>query len=96
MTKKLYDLAVPVRRYKDNFGNEKTIWQTIGAQFENDNGQPYILFEPWFNPAGIERKNGSSKLLINMFAPKDKNNNQSQNFSSYPDSSASQDTDIPF
>lgn len=95
MTKKLYDLAVATREYEDVHGNKKAVWQNVGAQFENDSGQPYILFEPWFNPAGIERKNGSSRLLINMFAPKNKSSN---NAAEFQDNSASQEynPDIPF
>lgn len=94
MTKKLYDLAVPVRRYKDSFGNEKAVWQKVGVQLVSDGGQPYILFEPWFNPAGIERKNDSGKLLISLFPPKDKNSNNSDP----RDNSSPQeyDPDIPF
>ena len=78
---KLYDLCVATRTYKAN-GQDKTNWENIGALFQNDEGKKFIMLKAHFNPAAIQRKEGSESILISMFKPKSKQDNQQQNSNS--------------
>ncbi len=88
MATKLYDLAVSTGSYTDRNGNEKKEWKNIGAIWESDkNGQKsvFMMLDATFNPAAIERRQGSSSILVSMFKPKDKqqSNQQSQQTQDY-------------
>lgn len=74
MTKK-YNLAVPVGKYTVN-GQEKTRWEIIGSVMSGDKG-PYIMLKATFNPAAVQRKEGSDCIVISLFTPKD---NSQQNY----------------
>lgn len=94
MSKKLYDLCVKTREYTDRNGDKKAVWLNVGAEFESKDGNSYIILNAHFNPAGIDRKEGSEGILISKFAPKNKqtdNSAGSQNFSPEP-----YDPNIPF
>lgn len=84
---KLYDLAVVTREYEDVHGHKKAAWENIGAIFEKD-GKKYMMLKAHFNPAAIQRKEGSESILVSLFAPKDKNSNNSQDFGYSADGSA--------
>ena len=71
---KLFDLCVATRRFTDNNGNEKTAWENIGAIMEKEPGKPYMMLKAHFNPAAIQRKEGSESILVSMFKPKAKGN----------------------
>lgn len=70
--KKAYDIAVKTGIYRDQNGQEKGRYQNVGAVMQDDNGGKFILLEAWFNPAGIERKDGRSSIILSMFEPKQK------------------------
>ena len=62
---KLYDLCVATRHYKDTSGNDKAVWENIGSILKNEDGKTFMMLKAHFNPAAIQRKEGSS-----MFPPK--------------------------
>ena len=94
---KLYDLCVATRSYKDSNGNEKAVWENIGSILKNEEGKVFMMLKAHFNPAGIQRKEGSESILVNMFQPKAKNNNDSSGYSGADDfQPASYDPNIPF
>ena len=106
---KLYDLAVGTRKYTVN-GQEKTAWENVGVIIMGDKN-PYMMLKAHFNPAAIQRKEGSESITVSLFRPKDKNSNEdsstdghdyysgSDSFSSIGDegfSSEFRPNDIPF
>ena len=72
--KKLYDLAVKTGSYSGKDGNEKAVWLNIGAVWNGNDDTKFMLIKAWFNPAAIERKNGSDCISIAMFEPRDERN----------------------
>lgn len=72
MPRKLFDLAVAVSHYTDKNGNDKNRYVNIGGIYEGDYGK-FMMLEAHFNPAGVQRKDGSSSIIVKMFTPKDKN-----------------------
>lgn len=73
MTKKTHDLAVKTGAYTDRDGNEKGRWMNVGALMENDDGQPFIMLNACFNPAGIQREEGRESILVSCFEPQQDN-----------------------
>ena len=65
---KLYDVCVGTRRYTSN-GQEKTAYENIGAVIMSDN-RPYMMLKAHFNPAAIQRKEGSESITLSLFKPK--------------------------
>ena len=89
---KLYDLCVATRHYKDNSGNDKAVWENIGSILKNEDGRTFMMLKAHFNPAGIQRKDGSESILVSMFPPKNRQqDNDPPDFN--PDS---YDPNIPF
>lgn len=68
---KKYDVAAKVGVYKDDKGQEKPTWVTIGSMHEGDKG-PFLLLAKWFNPAAVEGKPGSDHVLLSLFEQKPK------------------------
>lgn len=81
---KKYDLCVKCGTYTDRNGNEKVLWENIGALMENGNG-PYILLKPYINLAGFPRDEGRNHLIVSLFELKEnehtRSNDKSGNFS---------------
>lgn len=69
--KKLYDLAVKTGSYQTKDGNEKTTWLNVGAVWDGNDDTKFMLLKAAFNPAAIERKNGSDSISIAMFEPRE-------------------------
>ena len=82
MAKLLYNLSVATSKYQDRDGKERTNWENIGSLYENDKGGKFITLKATFNPAGLERKQGTDSIIISLFPPKDKEQLQSQSRSS--------------
>ena len=82
---KLYDLCVATRHYKDNMGNDKAVWENIGSILKNEDGKTFMMLKAHFNPAAIQRKEGSESILVSMFPPKNRQDsiggNDMQDFS---------------
>jgi hypothetical protein len=78
--KKIYDLAVRTSEYTNRSGEKKGKWLNVGAVMEKDDGGKFIFLERTFNPAGIANPDNRSNIIISMFEPKAKtqdNNSQS-------------------
>ena len=69
---RLYDLAVATRRWQTQTGEQKTSWLNVGAVIQGKDSRPYMMLKAHFNPAGIQRKEGSESIVISMFKPKAK------------------------
>jgi hypothetical protein len=69
MSKKLYDVAIPLGTYADRDGNEKTRWQNVGAILEGDKG-PYLLLDRWFNPGGMPNPENRTSVILTLMEPK--------------------------
>lgn len=90
---KLFDLCVATRHYKDNYGKDKAVWENIGSILKNNDGKQFMMLKAHFNPAAIERKEGSESILVSMFTPKKKQDNF--DVSSIQEEDFSQDTFDP-
>ena len=96
MINKLYDIAVVTRKYQDRNGDSKSNWENIGAVFQGDKA-PFIMLKAHFNPAGIQRKEGSDSITLYCFPPRQKNNTTQDDFSSQDNNNDfAPVTDIPF
>lgn len=71
MSRKTYELVVKTRTYRTNDGQEKAVWQNIGAMMEDDQGRPFLMIERWFNPAGVQAREGASAILVSCFEPRE-------------------------
>jgi len=94
MARKIKNLSVKTREYKDKDGNPKANWQNIGVIMENDQGKQFMLLDKWINFAGIpdfSGKENSSSVMVSIFDVDDNYQSRS-NSPSYK----GQDNDIPF
>ena len=95
--KKLYDLAVRSGSYTGKDGSDKSTWLNVGSVWEGNDDRQFMFLRAAFNPAAIERKNGSDCISVSMFPPKSNSDNRSDNFDSdvqdYDDSNPAK---IPF
>jgi hypothetical protein len=69
--KKIKDLAVVVSSYTDAQGAAKNRYQNVGSILRSDDGNTMIMLARWFNPAGVPVKDGSDRIIVSMFDPKD-------------------------
>ena len=53
MARKIKNLSVKTREYKDRDGNSKANYQNVGAIMENDNGKQFMLIDKFINFAGL-------------------------------------------
>ena len=67
----VYELVATTGSYTNAQGEEKKRWEKVGAVHKGQYG-PYITLEAWFNPAGLPRKDGDSRVYLNCFEPKPK------------------------
>lgn len=65
------NLVVANGSYQTANGEEKTRWVTIGALHEH-NGKEYITLDAHINLAGLERKEGDTRIFANFFDPKER------------------------
>ena len=77
--KKLYELAVRSGSYTDKEGKEKNTWLNVGSIWENNDNNQFMLLRATFNPAAIERKNGSDSITVAMFEPREQHSNNNNN-----------------
>lgn len=76
--KKLYDLAVKTGEYTNNQGETKGRYDNVGACMQSDDGNKFLFIKRTFNPAGAPYREGSESILVNMFAPKDRNDQRQE------------------
>ena len=96
MARKIKNLSVKTREYKDRDGNNKANYQNVGAIMENDNGKQFMLIDKFINFAGLpdfSGKENSASLLVNIF---DVDNDYKPNRKDIPPSYKGNDNDIPF
>lgn len=86
MTKKLYDICASIGKLNDHNGNSKNRYINVGAVLLGEHG-PFITLNAHFNPAGIQRKEDSSSIVLSLFKPK-----SDSYYSTAQDYSYSQDT----
>lgn len=67
MAKKIFDLCIAVGKYTKD-GKEKTKYENIGSEMENNEGDRYLLLKPWINLAGIPLKQNDQAVLVNKFS----------------------------
>lgn len=65
------NLVIVADTYTDRNGNEKKKWQTIGQLHEGKHGD-YITLDPLVNLGAIPRKEGDSRVYVNLFDIKDR------------------------
>ena len=65
------NLVVANGSYQTANGEEKTRWVTVGALHEH-NGKDYITLDAHINLAGLERKEGDTRVFANLFDPKER------------------------
>jgi len=75
MAHKTHDLAVKIGSYQNQQGETKNRYQNVGALMQGENG-PFIMLAKWFNPAGVQDDRGGESILISVFEPKEKGEQQ--------------------
>ena len=104
MTHKTHDLAVKVSTYTDRNGNEKGRWQNVGSVLETNDGGRVILLNRTFNPAGVPNPEGRDTVMLSMFEPKERDQQQEipkpsgngKRDTQWGGGSAARDDDVPF
>lgn len=71
MTRKIEDLCVAVRKYKDKDGEEKNKYENVGHVLQMDDGSKMYLLKRTFNPAGVPNPDNRDTVIISRFAVKD-------------------------
>ena len=61
-------LVVANGKYTTKDGSEKTRWVNIGALHEHE-GKAYITLDAHITLAGLERKEGDTRVFANLFDP---------------------------
>ena len=70
MARKIKNLSVKTREYKDRDGNPKANWVNIGVIMENDQGKQFMILDKWINFAGIpdfSGKENNGSIMVAMF-----------------------------
>ena len=83
MAKVLKELAVAVGSYEDrSTGQTKNRYRNIGVLMESENAKGeknrFLMLDRSFNPAGVPFKDGSDKILISLFDPRDNSQSNQQ------------------
>ena len=76
MTTKIYNICASTGKFTDNNGQEKSVWENVGAVIMGEKS-PYIMLKAHFNPAAIIRKENSDSIFVSLFKPKPKDENNS-------------------
>jgi hypothetical protein len=84
MAKKLYDLAVKTGEYQDATGQTKGRWTNVGAVVQQDDGGKFLLIDPHFNFAAVQRPPGKDRVAVSMFAPDSQQGGAQQAPAGYP------------
>ena len=98
MATKIKDAAVVTSKYSSN-GQDKSRWTNVGALFQNDDGSMFLSLNAFFNFSALPRKDGSDRVIIGLFNPKPRDNQNNSSSYSSQDSygySSNNDSDVPF
>lgn len=67
--------VVKTGNYTNHNGEEKVRYENIGSIIGKEDGTKFMFIKRCFNPAGVTFKDGSESILVSMFKPKEKSNN---------------------
>ena len=98
MATKIRDAAVVTSKFTSN-GTEKSRWKNVGALYQKDDGSMFLRLDAFFNFSALPRNDGSDSVIIGLFDPKKREDNNSSSNSisdNFGYSSGSNDSDIPF
>jgi hypothetical protein len=84
MARKLYDLAVKTGEYTDATGQTKGRWSNVGAVVQQEDGGKFILIDPHFNFAAVQRPPGKDRVAVSMFVPEGQQNGTGAAQGGYP------------
>ena len=76
--KKLYDVCVGTRKYTKD-GQDKTVWENVGVIIMGEKN-PYLMLKAHFNPAAIQRKEGSESISVSLFKAKERSQQDSDDY----------------
>jgi hypothetical protein len=71
VAKKTHDLVVKVGTYQKD-GETKGRYKNVGMMMENDEGKQFLMIDPLFNFAAVQRQDGKDMVIVSMFEPKGK------------------------
>ena len=95
MATKIKDAAVVTSKFKAN-GKEKAHWTNVGALYKNDDGSMFLCLNAFFNLAALPRNDGSEYVIIPLFEPKQKGNQNNSNNENFSYASDNNNSGIPF
>jgi len=82
-TRPINDLAVAVGEYRcPKTGQDKKRWQTIGQEFETEDGGRFLLLDPLINLAAIPRGVGKDRIMVSKLANENRNEQGAQQYQS--------------
>ena len=67
-----YELTTKAGEYTAKDGTKKTIWQRVGEVHTDKNGGQYFLIDAHINFAAFPRQEGSTRVMVSMFEPREK------------------------
>lgn len=70
--KRTKDLAVKVGTYQAKDGSTKNRYANVGTLMVDEDGKQFLLIDPCFNFAGVQREQGKDRVLVSLFDPKPK------------------------
>ena len=67
-----YELTTKAGEYTAKDGTKKTIWQRVGEVHTSKDGGMYALIDAHINFAAFPRQDGSTRVMVSMFEPREK------------------------
>ena len=67
-----YELTTKAGEYTAKDGTKKTIWQRVGEVHTSATGGMYALIDAHINFAAFPRQDGSTRVMVSMFEPREK------------------------
>lgn len=70
MAKKIYEVVAKTREWTDKNGEKKGNWLNVGSIWKNDEGDPWLVLNRHFNPAGMPFDPARDTISLSLFKPK--------------------------
>ena len=70
MAKKIYDVGAKTGEWIDKQGEKKSNWVNVGSIWKNDDGDPWLVLNRHFNPAGIPHDPARDTISLSLFKPR--------------------------
>src|SRR5574344_1549032 len=68
-----YELSVKAGEYTEKLnGTKKALWQKVGEVHTDKNGGQYVLIDAHINFAAFPRQEGSTRVMVSCFEPREK------------------------